>query len=154
RRVPPDIRRVEIRVVEGIEDLSTELHGAGLIDSEILRQVEIKVHEVRTAHDANAGIAERLWSRIEHGECVRVEPALSRPLRCGQHRITDQIWTGLTFAAKIQHRASAESHRQTKSSLCDVDSGKLPSAEHGVHGATPVLTEGAANAERQIVNVA
>ena len=67
-RIRCDVRRTEIRVVERVEHLGAELDVAPLAEDESLRQREIEVRQPGPAHDADAGVAERLRRRAERGE--------------------------------------------------------------------------------------
>ena len=72
-------------VIEGVEQLGAELEVAPLADGEILRQREVEVRQARAAHDADAGVAERLGRRAEcRRKRVGIEPARHRALRFGQ----------------------------------------------------------------------
>src|SRR5262245_24229033 len=59
-RVPRDVGRSEVGVIEGVEQLGAELDGARSRDRKVLRQREVEVRDAGTTNDADAGVTERL----------------------------------------------------------------------------------------------
>src|SRR5262245_53725506 len=57
-RLALDVRHAQVDAVEGVEHFGTELDTPMVIDAEIFREREIEVGIARTAHDADAGVAE------------------------------------------------------------------------------------------------
>ena len=104
-RVPGDVRRTEVRVVERVEDLGPELEGTPVRDLEVLGEREVEVGDPGTAHDPDAGVAERLRRRLNAGERVGVEPARQRALGLGQLGIADQVRPRPPLAAEIERRS-------------------------------------------------
>src|SRR5262249_59742203 len=73
--IAPDVRWIEVRMVESIEELGTKLEVPAFRDHDLLRKSEVGVHISGTAHYSNAGRPKclRCWS--ERGESVCIEPA-------------------------------------------------------------------------------
>src|SRR5688572_3214521 len=132
-RVPPDVRRVEVRVVKRVEYFSAKLEVSCFRESNPLGEREVGAYKARAAHDAYPGGSERLRCRAERCECIRIEPSLDRALGFWQIRITDQIRTRLTFTPQIQHSASSQRRRKSQSTLDGMDAGNLPPTQNPVH---------------------
>src|SRR5215471_2999283 len=106
--VTPDIRRIEIRVIECVEEFRAELNTALFVQLEILRQVEIEIDVSRPSHYTDTGSSEGLRRWIEGRKRIRIEPTVNCLLRRRQLGICDQIGSRLTLSAKIQDSAAAQ----------------------------------------------
>ena len=153
-RLAGDVRRAEVRVVEGVEHLPAELDPPPVAGREVLGQREVERRQAGPAHDADAGGPEGLRRRAEGRERVRVEPSGDRPLRFRQLGLADEVGPGPSFAADAEHRRAAKRRRQAEPALHGVDAGQLPAAEQGIGQRRPVVAVAAAPAERQLPDVA
>src|SRR5262245_41637578 len=77
------IRIVELRGVEGVERLGTELYPAALSEGEALEERQINLFGARSIQNVSAGVAERKLCRGDEGG--RIEPALDRALSGLEH---------------------------------------------------------------------
>src|SRR5262245_59952390 len=74
RCVRKAVGKIEIRVVENVEELGAELQSALFGEAKVLEEAEVEVHRSRTKQEATACVAERELRRDVEGGCV--EPSL------------------------------------------------------------------------------
>ena len=95
-------------MIEGIEELGSELEVAILIHVDVLRNREIEVCQTWASHDADAGIAECLRCWTQSRKRIGVEPPLDGSLRSGKLGTTNKVRASHAIAAKTQNGAAAQ----------------------------------------------
>src|SRR5262249_39908666 len=127
--------KVEVRMVEEIEELRTKLQPVAFGESNVLEQR--KAHDVRprTFHDVAARSAER--AELLRDEGAGVEPSVYSALAAGQVRIADQIGALIQLAGGRAIALDVDRERLPR--LLGDDASRLPIAEYGVERLVPVL---------------
>src|SRR5215472_4310309 len=134
------VDRVELRVIEEVEVLPTEVNGFGLTDGEALEKTEVKVQAARQIERIAADIAKR--ESGGYGESCRIVKYGSTNvrevgLRKARMRIADQIGAGASantvgYAGGVA-KLGAIPHTERCTRLSNRDAGDLPTAEYVVH---------------------
>ena len=166
----PEVRETEIRMVEDIEELRSELEFKSFTDLKILVNGEIKINQVWTSQDRAFCVAEHVSGRLsgsESGNCERslVEPAVQslmtriaateRRLSCYIEREVFRITNSVRACAR---RASigdvaAEQCVESLSAVHGGNAAYLPTAESGLRHFAGGGTKMFSLAERQIIDV-
>src|SRR6266850_5611839 len=149
-----DVWRTEVRTIECIEQLGSELKVTILVEMNILGDRKVEVCKAWSTHNSHASISESLRRRTRHGEGVRVKPTLDSSLRPREFRVSNEVRAAYPIAAQIQNRRPADSRRQRQSTLNHVDSGYLPVPEQQIGHPIPRPAPMPVTPPRQFVNVA
>src|SRR5579885_1142608 len=146
----------EIGVIEGVEKLRAELHADAVGKGEILCQIEIKIDQVGSAHDADAGIAEDLigheaglaGSGAQGDEGAGIKPPIDGTAAVGEIAVGDAVRPAAPLAADIDHLGLI--HGEGEAGLGGKDGGELPAAQQGIGGAIPILSISAPASEGEL----
>src|SRR5579883_517035 len=98
------VRKAEVGVVDGVEELAAELQRGPLPDRKLLVDAEVPLVEARSTVSVAARISERRRWRW-HLERGAIEVVVEHVRRAQVRRVADHVWTHDRFAAVVRNAA-------------------------------------------------